>query len=114
MHQRIFHYAMLVYAFGFIAALTLNIDIPEQTARAPVRTAEQELPSAGSNALMNCSAQPDVHVVASASPSVPSPGQVGAKAACAPRVLEVMPVPGALAPKPAPVPIAEPLVRQDL
>ncbi len=114
MHQRIFHYALLVYAFGFIAAVTLNVDVYEQIAPAPVTTAAPKLPSTASNAVMECVPAPDAHVVASATPSSPNLEQIGMTPACAPRILEVVPVPGAVTSKPADIPVEAPLVRQDL
>ena len=114
MHQRIFHYALLVYAFGFIAAVTLNVDVYEQIAPAPVTTAAPKLPSTASNAVMECVPAPDAHVVASATPSSPNLEQIGITPACAPRILEVVPVPGAVTSKPADIPVEAPLVRQDL
>jgi hypothetical protein len=114
MHQRIFHYALFVYAFGFIAAVTLNIDIYEQVAPAPLTAAAPKLPSAASNALMECKDAPDAHVVASATPSPPNLEPIGMTPDCAHRMLEVVPVPGAVTSQPAAIPVEAPLVRQDL
>lgn len=109
MHQRLFHYAMLVYALGILAAITLNVDVSEQTASAP---AEPGVKSAASNSALDCSSQPDVHVVASA-PATVETAQAEIKAPCAARIKE-LPIPGAMGPKPAVIPVVEPLVRQEL
>jgi hypothetical protein len=65
MHQRLFHYAMLVYALGFIAALTLNVDMGDETSRGTAKTAAKiaDVPTPALAA--NCADEPDVHVVAS-------------------------------------------------
>ena len=112
MHQRLFHYAMIVYAFGFIVALTLNVDVPEQIARAPAKVAD---PASNivSNAASDCASQADVRAVASASAS-PSLEPVGVKVPCVAHVQDVVPVPGAAAPKPVVIPVVEPVARQDL
>lgn len=111
MHQRIFHYAMLIYAFGFIAALTLNIDIPEQTARAPASTADPAASKTASNAVADCAALPGVLAVASAGLS-PGVKAVDVKTPCVAPAREV--APAAIAPKPAAIPVVEPLMRQEL
>lgn len=114
MHQRIFYYAMVVYAFGFVAALTLNFDIYDQTARAPDGTTEPKVSSVASSAVIGCAHQPDVHVVASAPPSSLGLEQVASAPDCAHRILEVVPVPSAATSKSADIPVEGPLVPQDL
>lgn len=112
MHQRLFHYAMIVYAFGFIVALTLNVDVPEQIASAPAKVAE---PASNivSNAANNCASQPSVRAVASASASA-SLEPVGVKVPCVAHVQDVVPLPGVGSPKPVVIPVVEPVARQDL
>jgi hypothetical protein len=99
---------MIVYAFGFIVALTLNVDVPEQIARAPDPAA-----NIVSNAASDCAGQPNVRAVASANAS-PSLEPVGVKAPCVAHVQDVVPLPGAVAPKPVVIPVVEPVARQDL
>lgn len=65
MHQRVFHYAMLVYALGFIAALTLNIDVGDELSRGTAKTAAKTADVPSPALAANCADQPDVHVVAS-------------------------------------------------
>jgi hypothetical protein len=112
MHQRLFHYAMIVYAFGFIVALTLNIDVSEQIARAPAKVADPAA-SIVSNAANDCASQPNVRAIASAGAS-PSLEPVGVKAPCVAHVQNVVPLPDTAAPKPVVIPVVEPVARQDL
>jgi hypothetical protein len=108
MHQRLFHYAMIVYAFGFIVALTLNIDVSEQIARAPAKVAD---PAANivSNAANDCASQAVASAIAS-----PRLEPVGVKAPCVEPVQDVVPLPATSAPKPVIIPVVEPVARQDL
>lgn len=112
MHQRLFHYAMIVYAFGFIAALTLNFPLSEQMASGPTRVVEPAAKST-STAAFDCASQPDVLVVASAG-AARSLEKVDVKEPCPARAEVVAPVAGGAAPKPAAVPVVQPLARQDL
>ncbi len=64
MHQRLFHYAMLVYALGFVAALTLNIDVGDEMSRGMAKTAAKTADVTSPALAANCADQPDVHVVA--------------------------------------------------
>ena len=112
MHQRLFHYAMIVYAFGFIAAVTLNFPLSEQMASAPARVAEPAAQST-STAAVDCAGQPGVLVAASAG-AARSLEKVVVKEPCADRTPVVAPGAGGVAPKPVAVPVVEPVARQDL
>jgi hypothetical protein len=111
MHKRLFHYAMLVYALGLIAAITLNVDVAEQTARAPVQGDGPGGKGAASDAMTNCATRPEVHVVAT---PAPASEHAETKAPCAARVQEVAPIVVPIAPEPAVIPVVEPTVRQNL
>ena len=77
MHQRLFSYAMLVYAFGFVAALTLNIDVPDEVSQGPAKVAPKVAEAGSLTGAANCAGVPDIHVVSAPDEKTNSNPSVG-------------------------------------